>query len=1050
MSSSSSRCVLALALLAIPAAAQSVKLNAPLAREVAGWIGFPRTSPDGQTLVYLADRDGGPEAEIHALAAGGKGGPRRLSGAIEGGDLQITLDGAGVLFLDDLDASGSVELALVPIDGSAPPSALSGPMVAGGNVQSFQASRDGLHCVYLADQVADEVLELFSVPITGSAPPVKLSGVLVSGGDVLGLTLSSDGRLALYSADQDVDGVYELFVAPIDGSAPARKLPIPLVPGGDVVYFLLDPGASHVLYTADQEEDERFELFTIQTDGSQPPLKLNGPLVPGGDVSVSYGNFLYAYFDLSLDGRWVVYSADQDTDQRFELYTVPADGSLSAVKLSSPSDHEPVLAGLSYDSTWVVYRSDPGMGTYELFSAPIDGSAPSRRISGAMTPGGDAYFPAISFDSRRVVYAADQDVDSVYELYSAPIDGSAPPVKLNAPLPPGGDIAVEPAVLLPGFFIMEDGVMYEADQEVDNLKEIYFAPVAGGAAPRKLVSGPVNHGIPAYDAAPPGDFARVYFYREQNLRTLFSVGVEPGAQPILLDEAMSSVAVGDVGDFLLSASGERAVYRAQEEGQEWPGELVSVRTSKPSVRAPLLSGLPPGQFPVALFFTPDERRVIHMGLSSTGGQTALYSGPVDGSGPPVRLDVLPAGDYRGGGVGGEFGTIAPLPDGQRLVFLAGVAGTTRTGLFLAPADGSAPPLLLSGDLDLLAGLELSADGSRIAFRSNEASVKLYVVPSDGSALPRRVDLGQRPQHDFELSPDGEQVFFRTSPNLAPDELFVAPSDASAAPRRLNAPLQGRGDVTGFALDPLGLRVVYRADQELDEQFELYSVPADSSAAAVRLHAPLSGALDVRDFRISADATYVVLSGDLRTDEVHELFSAPLDASRAPVTLSGNPASGPGVLDYRLSPDGQRVVYRAYRAVQAGYGPLELFSSSIRGSRGPVKLSRPLIPDGGVWSFQISGDSRTVAFTTERLPTPPYRPEEGPRPRLTLLAVPIRGQEKASEIAGPFHGEGSVSAFQLSADGSVVVYLADQDEPFAIELYAARRPSSPGTTPAAKR
>lgn len=1053
MNSTLFRQVLAFALLALPAAAQNLELNAPLAREVSGWIGGP-ASPDGKTLVYQADRDGGPASELYALASDGQGGTRRLSGAIEDNgyhaSVQFTQDGQGVLFLEDLDANGSVELALVPIDGSAPPGALSGTLVPGGNVQSFQVSRDGLHVLYLADQVADEVFELFSVPVAGGAGAVKLDGSLAPGGDVQALVLSDDGQLVCYLADQDTDEVMELFVAPVDGSSPARKLPIPLVAGGDVLAsFQFDPDGSHVLYAADQQQDERIELFTVPIGGGQPPLKLNGPLVPGGDVGVSNGGFFIgffsSYFVLSPNGRWVVYGADQDTDERFELYSVPADGSLAPVKLSTPSDHEPVLQGLSYDSAWAIYQSDPsGTDTSEIFSVPIDGSAPSRRISGPMASGGDAYFPQSSFDSRRVVYAADQDVDQVYELYSAPIDGSALPVKLNKPLPPGGGLALEPANLIPGFYVMEGGVMYEADQEVVGLNEIYFAPIAGGTAAHKLVSGPSLGAYPAYtdQRSPPADFARVYFWRE---RALFSVGVEPGAQPILLDEAKSSLAVGDVGDFLLSASGERAVYRAREAGDAELGELYSVRTVEPREHVRLRSGLPAGRFSSAHYFTRDERRVIYSSRTPANSQD-LYIEPVDGSAPPVQLNSLPAGGVIGG-AGGEFDGVVLLPDGERLAFLASVGVPAHVGLFTTLVDGSSPPQLLSGGLDLLQGLEVSADGSRIAFRSSESPLRLYVVPSDGSAPPRRVENPPGfPSSDFRLGQDGQRVFFRASTGAGRIDLFMAPSDASAAPLRLNASLPAGGAVTAFALDPLGLRVVYRADQEFDGRFELYGVPADGSAAAVRLHAPLSGGLDVRDFQIASDAARVVFLGDLHTDEVFELFAAPLDASRAPVRLSGNQVAGGDVLDYRISPDGKRVVYRAD---QESDGVLELFSTSIGGSRGQARLSRPLVPGGFVGSFQISSDSRTVAFTAQRLVIPPPSEHE-PGPPLTLLTAPIRGQEKASEVAGPLQGLATVTDFQISSDGHVVVYRADQDEPGAIELYAARRAPAPVLRRAAQR
>jgi hypothetical protein len=123
-----------------------------------------------------------------------------------------------------------------------------------------------------------------------------------------------------------------------------------------------------------------------------------------------------------------VYRADQDADQVLELYSRPIDGSGSAVKLNGA-----LVAGgnvsdlqISADSTWVVYRADQDADeVFEVYSRPIDGSGAAVKLSGALVSGGDVYFDfQISADSTRVVYSADQDADEVFELYSRPIDGS--------------------------------------------------------------------------------------------------------------------------------------------------------------------------------------------------------------------------------------------------------------------------------------------------------------------------------------------------------------------------------------------------------------------------------------------------------------------------------------------------------------------------------------------------------------------------------------------------------------------------------------------------
>src|SRR5690606_3487818 len=160
------------------------------------------------------------------------------------------------------------------------------------------------------------------------------------------------------------------------------------------------------------------ELYSVRLDDILSlPVKLNGPLISGGNV---------ADFHLSLDSSRVVYLADQDRDEVFELYSTPLDGSGSPVKLNRPlpsgrevfSDFQ-----ISADSSRVVYRTDRGTsGAEQVYSVPLDGSSDPLRLNDPLVSGGDVEEFQISLDSSRVVYLADQDTDDVVELYSVPLN----------------------------------------------------------------------------------------------------------------------------------------------------------------------------------------------------------------------------------------------------------------------------------------------------------------------------------------------------------------------------------------------------------------------------------------------------------------------------------------------------------------------------------------------------------------------------------------------------------------------------------------------------
>ncbi len=188
-----------------------------------------------------------------------------------------------------------------------------------------------------------------------------------------------------------------------------------------------------VVYTADQDTDEVFEVYSRSIDGAGAPTKLNAPMVAGGDVT-------FSVVRVSPDATRVVYRADQDTDEVYEVYSRTIDGSGAPIKLNGPLvTNGDVCPGsltdcvqISYDSRWVVYLADEDADTVnELYSRRIDGIGAPIKLNATLVNGGDVSQFQISADSTRVVYLADQDTDQVFELYSRPIDGSGTLVKLN-------------------------------------------------------------------------------------------------------------------------------------------------------------------------------------------------------------------------------------------------------------------------------------------------------------------------------------------------------------------------------------------------------------------------------------------------------------------------------------------------------------------------------------------------------------------------------------------------------------------------------------------
>jgi len=523
----------------------NLKLNGMLVS--GGDVSWFQISPNGAWVVYLADQDTDAAKDLYSVPIGG-GTPVRLNGALPTGSevfgFGISTDSTRVVYHAPQDTTGVFELYSVPIEGPASAGIkLNRPLPLGGEVgniidRGFQISPDGSRVIYVADQEKDNVFELFSVPIDGPATAgVKLNIPLVDGGgvgDSQSFAISPDGSRVVYCADQEQDNVFELFSVPIDGPATAGvKLNGAMVPGGGVPSpffwstFQISPDNSRVLYIADQLTNDVYEVFSVPLTGpATAGVKLNGTLAPGGNVLMIY---------ISPDSSRVVYWADQDTKDVFELYSVPSAGPAAAgVKLNGPLTPGGDVGGLfggmywiSEDSEWVVYLADQETNDVpEIFGVPIAGPASAGfKLNKPLVSGREVTAFDISPNSNRVVYLADQETSGVLELYSVPLLGPATAgVKLNIGLGTTGDVQ--------GFQVSPDGsrVLYNAKRIVifpqfDDKSQIYSVPVDGPSTASVRLNGSLVQGgdVIGFWFAP--DSSRVVYIADQDTDEVFELYV---------------------------------------------------------------------------------------------------------------------------------------------------------------------------------------------------------------------------------------------------------------------------------------------------------------------------------------------------------------------------------------------------------------------------------------------------------------------------------------------------------------------------------------------
>lgn len=806
--------------------------------------------------------------------------------------------------------------------------------------------------------------------------------IVVGAGTSPHFVISADGARVVYLSDQDTEAMWELYSVPTGGGT-SVKLNGPLVAEGDVGRpdligspFAISPDGARVVYIADQDVDEVYELYSVPIGGGTA-VKLNGPLVAGGDVGSDDPSFVS--FAISADSGRVVYRADQEADGVAELYSVPIGGG-TAVKLNSPlvTGGNVWDYGISPDATRVVYQANQEAVTnLQLYSVPIGGGTVTK-LNGPLIAAGCVWEFVVSPDSTRVVYRADEGTDGADALYSVPVAGGTV-VKLNGALVTGGDV-------YHGFRVSPDGarVVYRADQETDGVDELYSVPIAGGTAVklnRALVSG----GDVRPDFAISPDGSRVVYRADQDadgVDELYSVSIEGGTRVKLNDPLPID---GDVHRFAISPDGATVVYRADQDTDEmW--ELYSVPIEG-GTSLELSNALVGGWGP--------ERDVAADFAISDNGATVVYRAeyrPPNAPGDPGDVDELYSVPIGGG---------TPI----RLISLI-VRDRTITKFAISP------------------------DSTCVVYRADqvfEDLYELYGVSIDGGHAVRLnggAFVAGGLVNDFAISPNSTTVVYRGLRDAAVYALFSVPS-GGGTPVKLNGPLAG--NVDSFAVSPDNRRVIYRAPQDTATQKELYSVPI-GGGTPVKLNGPLaSGAKgiifwtdgQVWEFAIAPDSTRVVYIATQDSRLYHELYSVPITGGE-PVQLNASLVFGGDVRTFAISTDSARVVYLADQETDGVY---ELYSVSIGGGT-PARLNGALAPDSAVSGFAVSADGAHVV----------YLARQAADPATSLYSVPNGGATPV-RLNGPFIAGGYIQDFAVSPDSSRVVYRGIQETDGVVEIYS---------------
>ncbi len=961
----------------------AIKLSGPM---VSGGGAFEYfISPDSGRVVYRADQDTNGVHELFSVPLEG-GTVTKLNRPLSGADdvqpdFELSADSSRVVFRAGRDDAMSLFNASVAGGDLIEVDDLLPNSFPAGDGELAEISPDGSHLVYLSGS------ELFTVELaTGS--------VTTLGTDVKpGFQISADSAHVIFVSGSD------LFRTPLGGGA-AIRLNDPLVQSGEVLPDpQITPDSSRVVYRADQDTDDVIELYTVPITGG-PSTKLNNTLVLGGDVAPDRDGLPQPDFQITPDSQRVMYLADARTDGVLELHSASLDGSgstvLSHVPLSLsgylehylPSDDR--FPRISPDSNHAVYWVDG-----EVYRVPITGGE-SIKLNGELVVGGRVSGYRFTPDGGRLVYRAMQDSYGIWELFSAPVMGGNP-VKHSGPMLALGhafysDHHSETARLTPDgkFALYRSSNSTESEERI----ELYSVEIATGAVAR-LSNGLVDGGVLNYEISP--DSSHVVY----GVAGLFSVPIT-GGRSVKLADALPGAWTSQLR---FTSDSSRVLYSYPFQGL-YSAPLVGGSSTR-------LDDLGDDSDVSTWWTSPDNRWVLY----SANGEPDVYSVPI-GGGQNSKLIGKSVGDA-------SLRRIEIAPDGSRVVYWGDEETAGKFELFSVPIAGGAAvklngPLVDDGNVDR--EFTISPDSRRVIYQADQDTdevSELYSVPiSGGEATKLNGPLIEGGVVPYTLR--------NTNGGLFPNWGAPQPTDG--------------GDVFDFQVSADSRLVVYRADQETDEQAELFSVPV-GGGEPMKLNSPLEvGQGVLAEYAVTPDGSSVVFASGERTSYPADLFGVPIDGG-SPVRLGESVILQDHLLqpDLGFSSDSSRLVYRS----RSSDGKTELYSAAIA-TADTVKLNSTLVAGGNVTEYTISDDGRKVV----------YRADQDQDNVFELYAVPATGG-RPEKLNGPLVPGGSVSAneepdyepyapsfgFAITADNTHVVYLADEGVR-QLGLYGRTLPEQP--------
>lgn len=380
------------------------------------------------------------------------------------------------------------------------------------------------------------------------------------------------------------------------------------------------------------------------------------------------------------------------------------------------------------------------------------------------------------------------------------------------------------------------------------------------------------------------------------------------------------------------------------------------------INGPLVSG---GDVLEQFQNTPDGQYIVYLADESTNGDTELFISTVD-SQSKRKLQGVPSGR--------DVTYFIISPDSTKVAFLMDLNSPGLYDLYTINIDGTGLTQLnlgVSGSRTVSKSFKFMPDSSRVVFLTNEVAGVRHLYIANAIAPVNRTQLNSNvraPVTLFDIAPNGSRIVFKeASSSSNPNIMSVLPNATGEI--QLNPVFIGGSGASDFVISPLSNKVVYRANQDDEDIYELYSINTDGTGGTQKVNGTIvtNGLTKELSFRITANGLKVIYIADQEVDEKFELYSSNIDGS-SNTKINGSISANVDIDSFKITLDNQKIVFQSVETIpQLPSPPIykqELYSVNLIGTS-LFKINSTLVNGENVGEYQVRNSTDKVIYAMDK-------------------------------------------------------------------------------------